>query len=60
MSRMGGVSYNEYNLMSNEELHRRIDYDIVLLKQPAIHTITVKKIREDRIACEAELEKRRK
>lgn len=49
----------DYSLMSIDELHRRIAYDKYLMKQPSIHTMTHKKIANDRICCEEELTKRK-
>lgn len=48
----------DYHLMSIDELRRRREYDVFLMKQPSIHTVTHKKISEDRKNCEKELEKR--
>lgn len=53
------MKWNDYPFLSNEELERRIAYDKYLMKQPSIHTITHRKIANDRICCEEELTKRK-
>ncbi len=52
------MSYDDYKLMSNEELRRRISYDDSLMKQPSLNTVTIQKIHNDRVNCEIELERR--
>lgn len=56
---MSFIRYDDYTNLSNMELERRRDYDLFLLKQPGLHTITHQKIVVDRKCCEAELEKRK-
>lgn len=55
---MSFISYDDYTNLSNMELERRIYYDLFLLKQPGIHTITHQKIVVDRKCCEKELQNR--
>lgn len=52
------LNWDDYNNLSSDELRRRRDYDLFLLKQPSIHTITHKKIVVDRKICENILSER--
>lgn len=56
---MSFIKWNDYSNLSNMELERRIQYDLFLISQPGLHTMTHARIIHDRKSCEAELEKRK-